>query len=190
MIVRSKVIMRMMQFNVIHTKRRRSTDVFRVARRLIECANLTLRPEEYFRYSFSWVGRCYIIPNLNNCIARTSQRDLSVLLDRIVICRRYSYILNENLFGIRFILEKLIYYHWFIRSIDNFGQRDVCLFWLSLFSFGYNRINLWHDFWWFFWWNFVLLPNHSSKRHSRFENQSILFHRIISPDSSDRFIST
>lgn len=134
MIVRSKVIMRMMQFNVIHTKRRRSTDVFRVARRLIECANLTLRPEEYFRYSFSWVGRCYIIPNLNNCIARTSRRDLSVLLDRIVICRRYSYILIENLFGI--ILEKLIYYHWFIRSIDNyFGRRDVCLFWLSLFSF-------------------------------------------------------
>lgn len=128
MIVRSKVI-RMMQFNVIHTKRRRSTDVFRVARRLIECANLTLRPEEYFRnISFSWVGRCYIIPNLNNCIARTSRRDLSVLLDRIVICRRYSYILNENLFGIRFILEKLIYYHWFIRSIDNyFGRRDVCL---------------------------------------------------------------
>lgn len=137
MIVRSKVIMRMMQFNVIHTKRRRSTDVFRVTRRLIECANLTLRPEEYFRYSFSWLGRCYIIPNLNNCIARTFGRDLSVLLHRIVVyvpeikryLRKIFIILIKNLFSIHFIFEKLFYYyyHWFIKSIDNyFGRRNVC----------------------------------------------------------------
>lgn len=144
--------MRMMQFNVIHTKRRRSTDVFRVTRRLIECANLTLRPEEYFRYSFSWVGRCYIIPNLNNCIARTFGRDLSVLLDRTVICARnreifaediqYPFNILENLFSIHFVFEKLMYYyyHWFIGSIDK--QRCLSFLVIFAFFFDYNRINL------------------------------------------------
>lgn len=115
MIVRSKVIMRMMQFNVIHTKRRRSTDVFRVTRRLIECANLTLRPEEYFRYSFSWVGRCYIIPNLNNCIARTFGRDLLVLLDRTVICARNREIFAED---IQYPYRKFIQYPFCLRKIN------------------------------------------------------------------------
>ena len=94
---------RMMQFDVIHTKLRHSSDTFRVPRKIIECVNLISRATEYFRHSFSCLEKCCIILNLNNCIARRYENIYRNSFIRLVKTEKILVKNQQNLYEISII---------------------------------------------------------------------------------------